>query len=112
MMRKFLRVLTLASLALAVVPNIASPAFAADAPAGNAAHYSVATTLVGTLLDDPAADAVLQKLIPTVYANPMFKADGRALTLQAIQQYEPEALSDANLAKIQAEFDKIPAKGK
>lgn len=36
---------------------------------------------------------------------------GRDLTLKAIQQYEPEALSDENLAKVQAELDKIPAKG-
>ena len=40
----------------------------------------------------------------------MFQTLGRDLTLRAIQQYEPEALSDANLARIQAEFDKIPAK--
>jgi hypothetical protein len=110
-MRNLVRALATASLALAAVTNIARPAFAADAPAAKAAHYSVATTLVGVLLDDPAAAAVLMRLIPTIYANPMFKADGRALTLQSIQQYEPEALSDANLAKIQAEFDKIPAKG-
>jgi hypothetical protein len=53
-MRKFLCDLALASLALVVVTNIAPPAIAADAPAGKAAHYSVATTQVGTLLDDPA----------------------------------------------------------
>ena len=110
-MRNILRALAFAVLTMATTTHMAGPAFAAEAPAGKPAHYSVATTLVGTLLDDPAAAAVLMKLIPTVYANPMFKADGRSLTLQAIQQYEPEALSDANLAKIQAEFDKIPAKG-
>ncbi len=61
-------------------------------PAAPSAHYSVATTLVGKLLDDPAADAVLKKMIPTVYANEMFKTAGRELTLKQIQQYEPEAL--------------------
>jgi para-nitrobenzyl esterase len=65
---------------------------------------------VGKLLDDPAADAVLKKMIPSVYANEMFKTAGRELTLKQIQQYEPEALSEANLAKLQAELDKIPAK--
>jgi hypothetical protein len=40
----------------------------------------------------------------------MFKTAGRELTLKAIQQYEPDALSDENLARIQAEFDKIPVK--
>jgi hypothetical protein len=48
---------------------------------------------------------ILKKLIPSVYANEMFQSAGRELTLKAIQQYEPEALSDANSAKIQAEFD-------
>lgn len=74
-------------------------------------HYSVADTPVGKLLDDPAANEILKKMIPTVYANDMFQTQGRSLTLKAIQQYEPDALSDENLAKIQAEFDKIPAKG-
>jgi hypothetical protein len=81
----------------------------APAPAA-AAHYSVETTLVGKLLDDPAAVEVLKKMIPTVYANEMFSTMGRESTLKAIQQYEPEALNDANLAKLQAEFNKIPAK--
>ena len=35
----------------------------------------------------------------------------RDVWCEAIQQYEPDALSDENLAKIQAEFDKIPSKG-
>ncbi|HTM94273.1 MAG TPA: hypothetical protein VL100_00430 [Croceibacterium sp.] len=102
---------TLISVALASVAAAASPAaFAQDTQAATAAHYSVATTLVGTLLDDPAAAAILQRLVPTVYANDMFKTMGRDLTLKAIQQFEPDALNDDNLAKIQAEFDKIPAK--
>lgn len=107
-MRNLLRVLAFASLVCAATMDRASPAFAAEA---KPAHYSVASTLVGTLLDDPAAVAVLMQLIPSVYANEMFKTQGRSLTLKDIQQYEPDALSDANLAKIQAEFDKIPAKG-
>ena len=80
----------------------------------NAAHatkaYSVATTKVAVLLDDPAAAAILKELIPTVYANEMFQTMGRDQTLQNIQQYEPAALSDENLAKIQAAFDKLAKK--
>jgi para-nitrobenzyl esterase len=101
-----LRSLTLAVFAAASLAVSGASALAANA----AAHYSVATTLVGKLLDDPAADAVLKKMIPSVYANEMFKTAGRELTLKQIQQYEPEALSEANLAKLQAELDKIPAK--
>ena len=94
--------------------NIASahgaPASAQSAVPAKPAHYTVTKTLVGKLLDDAAAVDVLKRLIPTVYANDMFRSAGRELTLKDVQQYEPEALSDENLAKIQAEFDKIPAK--
>jgi hypothetical protein len=109
-MRKPFQILVLTALAAGVVPMIV-PALAADAPVAAAAHYSVSTTLVGKMLDDPAANALLKRMIQTVYANEMFQSAGRDLTLKAIQQYEPEALSDENLAKIQAELDKIPAKG-
>ena len=102
--------LMLAALATVALP-LSAPAFAQNTAAAQGAHYSVKETLVGKLLDDPAAAEILKRLIPTVYANDMFQSAGRDLTLQAIQQYEPEALSDANLAKIQAVFDKIPAKG-
>jgi hypothetical protein len=88
----------------------ALPAIAQETAATKPAHYSVSATMVGKLLDDPAAADILKRLIPTVYANDMFQSAGRTLTLRDIQQYEPEALSDANLARIQAEFDKIPAK--
>jgi len=133
-MNKTLHSLMLGALALGAVPAMIATATAAapgapgapamPAPAGqaaapaapgapaaaSAAHYSVETTLVGKLLDDPAANEVLKKMIPTVYANEMFHSMGREATLKSIQQYEPEALSDANLAKLQAELNKIPAK--
>jgi hypothetical protein len=108
-MRKTQIVMALAALTGASMQI--APAFAQAAPAEKPAHYSATSTLVGTLLNDPAANAVLKKMIPTVYANEMFQENGRELTLKAIQQYEPDELSDANLAKIQVELDKIPAKG-
>ena len=108
-MRTAFRALILAALAAGSLPALITAATGAEA-AAPAAHYSVSTTLVGKMLDDPAANAVLKKMIPTVYANEMFQTMGRDLTLKAIQQYEPDALSDANLAKLQAELDKIPAK--
>ncbi len=106
-MRKKLIGLMLASITAAALPMLPTPAFAQAAPT---AHYSVETTLVGKLIDDPAAAAILQRLIPTVWANQMFQSQGRELTLKAIQQFEA-VLTDAKLAEIQAEFDKIPAKG-
>ena len=110
-MRKTMTALALALLAGGALPTMVAPTFAQGAAAPKPAHYSVSETLVGKLLDDPAAVEVLKRMIPTVYANDQFQSAGRSLTLKAIQQYEPDALSDENLAKIQAEFDKIPAKG-
>lgn len=102
-MRTFLAALALATTGLAAT---AIPATAQQAPAP-AQHYSVQTTQVGTLLDDPRAKAILERMIPTVYANEMFQTMGRSQTLKSIQQYEPVALSDAVLASIQAELDKL-----
>ena len=77
------------------------------AAAAQPAHYSVQTTKVGVLLDDPRANAILQRLIPVVHANEMFQSMGRDQTLAGIQQYEPATLTDEMLATIQAEFDKL-----
>jgi hypothetical protein len=112
-MRTTFRSLILAALAVAATPAVIAPVLAGEAPAEPAApsaHYSVSATTVGKMLDDPVANALLKKLIPSVYANEMFHTMGRDLTLKEIQQYESEALSDANLEKIQAELNKIPAK--
>ena len=110
-MRKMMITMTLASLASGGLLLQSAPALAQAAAAAQPAHYSVATTLVGKLLDDPAAAAVLKQHIPTVYDNAQFQSAGRELTLKDIQQYEPNALSDENLAKIQLALDKLPAKG-
>jgi hypothetical protein len=107
-MHKTLITMALASLAASAFVPAAALAQAGEAP--QAAHYSVETTPCGKLIDDPAAAAILKKLIPTVWANSMFQSAGRELTLRAIQQYEA-VLTEAKLAEIQAEFDKIPAKG-
>jgi len=108
-MRKAMIAVVLASLAGGGVPLLVSGALAEEAPARASAHYSVETTLIGKLLDDPAAVEVLKRLVPTVYANEMFQSMGREQTLKAIQQYEA-VLTDEKLAEIQAEFDKIPVK--
>ncbi len=111
-MRKTIPALILAALATGALPLVATQAVGAQAAtAAKPAKYSVNETLVGQLLDDPAANAVLKKMIPTVYANEMFQTMGRDITLRAIQQYEPEALSDENLKKLQAELDKLTPKG-
>jgi len=108
-MRKTIGTLILAALVAGTVPALAADA-PATIPAAAPGHYSVKETLVGMMLDDPAAVELLKKMIPTVYGNDMFHTMGRESTLQAIQQYEPEALTDEVLAKVQTELNKLPAK--
>lgn len=108
-MRKTLMTMALASLAVAAPSVVPATALAQDAQAPQPGHYSVETTPCGKLIDDPAAAAILQRLIPTVWANSMFQSAGRDLTLRAIQQFEA-VLTEEKLAEIQAEFAKIPAK--
>ena len=70
--------------------------------------YSVDTTKIGTLLDDPEAAAILERLIPTVYNNDIFRTMGRPNTLRVAQQYESAVLTEEKMEEIQAEFDKLP----
>jgi hypothetical protein len=108
MMRRYAVRLALVGMLGTAMPGLVAEAAAQEARERPA--YSVSATKVAVLLDDPAAAAILKELIPTVYANEMFQTMGRDQTLQNIQQYEPAALSDENLAKIQAAFDKLAAK--
>jgi len=105
-MRKIMMAVALASMAGPAMLAVSAPA---AAQAGEPTRYSVTETPAGTLIDDPAAAAILQKLIPTVWSNEMFQSMGRDLTLKAIQQFEA-VLTDEKLAEIQAELDKLPAK--
>jgi hypothetical protein len=106
-MRKTLIAAALAAASLTIPP---SQALAEDAAAAQAAHYSVTTTPIGKLIDNPSAAAILKELIPTVWANEMFHSLGRDQTLKGIQQFEP-VLTDEKLAEIQDAFDDLPVKG-
>jgi len=94
-----------------LLPLAAGSAAAQSADAGaearQARNYSVETTEVGTLLDDPETAAILQRLIPLVFANEMFQSLGRPNSLRVIQQYEPVQLTNDKLAEIQAAFDQL-----
>ena len=98
--------------ALAVSLLLGSAAMAqddAESEAAQSAAYSVENTQVAVLLDDPEAAAILERLIPTVYANELFQTMGRSQTLRSIQQYEPLVLTDEKLAEIQMAFDELHA---
>ena len=88
---------------LAQTPPVATPAAAAPA------HYSVATTPIGTLLDDPAAKAILFKDIPAMASSSQLDM-ARGMTLKDTQQYAPDTVTDAVLARVDAELAQVPVK--
>jgi para-nitrobenzyl esterase len=105
-MRNIVSAVLCAALA-ALVGLVAVPALA-DAPA-TAVKYSVETTSLGDLMDDPAAKAVLEKHLPGLVGNAQIQM-ARGLTLKALQQYAGDMLTDAKLADVQYDLDKLPAK--
>lgn len=100
-------------LTIAVAPAIAQtapkPAEAVATAATPAAKpkYSTAETEIGTLLDDPAAKAIVEKHIPGMTTNEQIDM-ARAMTLKVVQQYAPDTVTDARLAAIDADFAKLP----
>lgn len=104
-MRKFVY----AGLLTALSSPVALTAGAAGAEATAPRKLSVENTDLGTLLDDPAAKAVLNKHIPAMISNSQIEM-ARPMTLKQMQQFAGDALTDETLAKIQADLDKLPAK--
>jgi opacity protein-like surface antigen len=97
-------------IAAALAAAFTAPAYAADsAPAAAAAPaYSTATTDIGTLLDNPATKAVLDKNLPGFSANPQIDM-ARSMTLKQVQQFAGDKMTDEVLAKVDADLATIPA---
>ena len=103
--------LLIAAAVVAVVPaasDFAAETAPAAAPAP-AAALSTSATDIGTLMDNPASKAVLEKYIPTMIANPQFEM-ARAMTLKQIQGFAADQITDELLAKIDADLAALPAK--
>jgi para-nitrobenzyl esterase len=96
----------LLSLAAVAAPGLARKVEPVAQPAATAG-YDIAKTEIGTLLDDPAARAVLDRHVPGFSKNPQFDM-ARTMTLKAMQKFAPEKLSEATLASIQADIAKLP----
>ncbi len=102
-------------LAAAIAVSAPSAAFAQAAPAAPAAApaaaggYSVTDTDVGTLIDNPATKAILDKHLPGFSGNDQV-AMARSMTLKGLQQYAPDTFTDKTLGEIQADLDKLPKK--
>ncbi len=107
-MRNFLMIGFLACAPLAAA-QAQSPAPQPAAPAPAAIHYSTDDTDLGTLIDDPAAKAILAKYIPEILASDQIDM-ARGLTLRALQSYASDKLTDAKLAAIDTDLAKLPVK--
>jgi len=101
-----------AAAALAATPALASTEAApaahdhADHAAPAASAFSVETTDIGTLLDNPATKAILIKHIPEMAGNPQIEM-ARPMTLKQVQGFAPDAFSDELLGKIDADLKAI-----
>lgn len=74
-----------------------------------ATAYSVESTEIGALLDNPATKAVLVKHAPDLVRNDSFAA-WRELTIRTVQKLVGQTLSDAQIDAIQADFGELAKK--
>lgn len=96
-------VLALAAAALPASVLAAEPAKPQAAAPAAKPKYTTAETDIGTLLDDPAAKAIIDKYIPGMTSNEQIEM-ARSMTLKAVQAYAPDDVTDERLAKIDAEL--------
>ena len=92
-----------AALAQSSAAKTTPPAAAAKAP------YNTNDTDIGTLLDDPAARAIVDKHIPGFSAGEQVDM-ARGMTLKGIQQFSGDKITDQVLADIDSDFAKLAAK--
>lgn len=82
----------------------AVPAPTLVAPAAGPVRVSVESTPIGDLVKNPAAKAVLERLLPQM---PQFYDQTGTMTLAQLAPMSQGALDDERLRQIQAEFDKL-----
>ena len=115
MMKKvYLLALTMAAPVMVLTPIAAqASAPAADSlPASTppqAPRYSVEETAPRAMLADPPATDGLAKHIPAIVGSDQIQM-ARGMTLKQLQQYAGDMLSEAKMADIQADLNKLPAK--
>jgi hypothetical protein len=106
---ELMRTSILAAVLVLSVPMVSAVAQAPPAPA-SAEHYTTSTTDIGTLIDDPAAHAIVDKYLPGVLSGDQIDM-ARSMTLKAVQQFASDRITDKALADIDAELAKLPTKG-
>ncbi len=68
--------------------------------------YTTGSTQVGILLDDPEARAIVDSHLPGFSTNPDID-QGRGFTLNFMQKFDRETISDEVLAGINADFEAL-----
>ena len=86
----------------------ATGSYAQTAAPAAATAYNVEATDIGSLLDNPAAKAIIDKHLPGFTANENISM-ARGMTLKSVQQYAPDMVTDKALAAIQTDLAKLPA---
>ncbi len=88
----------------AALMTVGAPAMAETPAAAPAkAKYNTTDTDLGTMLDDPAAKAIIEKHIPGMTTDEQIEM-ARGMTLKAVQQFSPDDVTDARLAAIDADL--------
>jgi hypothetical protein len=105
-MRKLVFVSILSSLLALPVAGVFADEAVKPVAEASAAPFSTATTPLGDILDNPAACAIVDKYVPDMSKSDQIDL-ARAMTLQDIQMYSPDALTDEVLEKMDAEFAKL-----
>jgi len=100
--------LTLANGALAQTPAPAAKPAAAPAAAPAAQAKLSSASLVGDILDNPKAKAVLIKHIPDIGKDDQIE-QARGMTLRDLQQYAPDTFTDEMYKKIDADLAALPS---
>lgn len=96
----------LAVVSLFLVGSSAVSISPALAEVAQSPSYSTNATDIGTLIDNPATKAVLDKNLPGFSGNPQIEM-ARSMTLKQIQGFSGDAITDAVLAKIDEDLAKI-----
>ena len=91
---------------LATTPALAQ-APAAPAQTVPATKYSIQTSTLGQLADNPQTRAIFEKYFPEVLHHPQFN-EGLNLTMPDVVQYLPDVVTPEKLAAMDAELKAIP----
>lgn len=68
--------------------------------------YTTGSTLVGVILDDPEARAIVDSYLPEFSEHPDI-GQGRGFTLNFMQKFQRDVITDEVLANINADFEAL-----